>query len=208
MSRMGNSVTGCASHFIYSQYHFDSVFLTNILDTLRHRKGTFVRCHSALHQSREYITDFDCKSDQKEVPLAFVLCCLLYFSSPCLYLSFPSVICPTRWFLMLVGLCALPCAFAGSIIRSRGHFDIYWLVSGAESLLAENRTVIWLWKIALLQYQLSMYCSVKAHYSWPICSVWRITVQTSVCTFYLDPLSHKFHSWCSATSLPVSAVCF
>lgn len=65
MSRMGNSVTGCASHFIYSRYRFGSVILTNILDTLRHRKGTFVRCHSALHQSREYITDFDCKNDQK-----------------------------------------------------------------------------------------------------------------------------------------------
>lgn len=79
------------------------------------------------------------------------------------------------------------------IIRSRGHFDIYWLVNAAESLLGENRIVIWLCKIPLLQYQPSMYCSVKTHYSLPICSVWRITVQKCICTFSIVQLSHCFH---------------
>lgn len=78
----GNSVTRCASHFIYSRYRFGCVVLTK--DTLKHRKGTFVRCHNALHQSREYIANFDWKKERKEnlkkeVPLALVLCHLLYF---------------------------------------------------------------------------------------------------------------------------------
>lgn len=88
--------------------------------------------------------------------------------------------------------CTLPYVLFRSIIRSGGHFDTYWLVNTAESLLGENRTVIWLCKIALPQYQLYMYCNVKAHYSWPICSVWRITVQTSGCTFSLDPPAIAF----------------
>ncbi len=55
---MGNSMTRCASHFIYSQYHFGSVILTNILDTLRHRKGTFFRCHNALRRRGNILQGF------------------------------------------------------------------------------------------------------------------------------------------------------
>lgn len=107
------------------------------------------------------------------------------------------------------------CRFAHTSLRlsdllkkAGGHFDTYWLVNVAESLLGENRIVIWLCKIALAQYQLSLHCNVKAHYSWPICSTWQIAIHASVCTFHLDPLSHGSHSWFTTASLSVSAVCF
>lgn len=114
---------------------------------------------------------------------------------------------PTHWFFMLVDLCALPSVLVRSIIRSGGHFDTYWLPNAAESLLGENRTVIWLCKIALPQYQLSMYCNVKAHYSWPICTVWRITVQTSV--YALSTLTRSTMAFIHDILPPsLSAVCF
>lgn len=93
---------------------------------------------------------------------------------------------------LLVDLRTLPRVFVSSVIRSGGHFDTYRSANAAESLLGENRTVIWLCKIALTQYQRSMYGNARVHYSWPICSTWRITVHTNVCTSYLDPLSHSF----------------
>lgn len=48
MSAIGNSLTRCTSLFIYLQYHFGSAVLTNPLDTLRYKKGAFLRCHNAL----------------------------------------------------------------------------------------------------------------------------------------------------------------
>lgn len=67
---MGNSVTRCDSHlllfthFTIHTHCFGSFAATNILDTLRHRKGTFFRCYNALHQWREYITNLDCKKEK------------------------------------------------------------------------------------------------------------------------------------------------
>lgn len=40
-----------------------------------------------------------------------------------------------------------------------------------------------------------MYCNVKAHYSWPICSVQWIAVQRTVCTFFPDLLSRPVLSF-------------
>lgn len=213
---MGNSETRCASLFIYWHYHFGSVVLTNTLDTVTHRKGTFVICPSALRhwetisQRCFWELYFDC---EKRRPVYSFFSIMLPLMLPIIPLPSPLLSLQsslsTRWFF-IVDLCALTRArvLVKSIIRSREHFDTHWLVNVAESLLGENRTVIWLCKISLPQYQLSMYCNVKAHYSWPICGVWRITVQTSICTFYLDPLSHSFHSWYTAANLFVSAVCF
>lgn len=143
----------------------------NIVDTLRHRKGTFFSDATLPYISGGNILKIWAVKKKKK--------------------PFPSIIGPPHRFFTLVGPWALPCVFVGSIMRSRGQFEMYWLINAAESLLGENRSVIWLWKIALLQYQLSLYCNAKAHCSWPICS----TRPMTRCIFYLYPLSRTFLWW-------------
>lgn len=137
-----------------------------------------------------------------QVSPAFLQCCFKGFFFYIYHLSFCSISCPPCWSLIPAGLCSLPSTFLGSVVRRRRRFDIYWSVRVAESLLGENRTVIWLWKIAFLHFQLSMSCNVKAHYSWPTCSIWRIIAQT----VYLNPVGHDFHLLHTDTSLSVSDV--
>lgn len=58
----GHFVAWCASYFISLLYHFGCVMLTKTLWNID--KGTFVRCHNALNQSREYFTYFVCKKER------------------------------------------------------------------------------------------------------------------------------------------------
>lgn len=204
MSAIGNSLTRCTSLFIYLQYHFGSAVLTNPLDTLGYKKGAFLRCHNALDCQENllfWVFYVDCiKGGGKETVI-----CALYHPVAFTF-SFPHILCPTLS-QKACRFVPLPHVLVRFIIKGGGTF---WHLSISECcwLFVRWKLNHILRKTALQQLSPFMYCNVKAHYSWPICTEWQITFQTSVCTSYLDLLIHTFHLWCTAMRLCVSAVCF
>lgn len=120
--------------------------------------------------------------------------------------SFPHILCPTLS-QKACRFVPLPHVLVRFIIKGGGTF---WHLSIGECcwLFVRWKLNHILRKTALQQLSPFMYCNVKAHYSWPICTEWQITFQTSVCTSYLDLFIHTFHLWCTAMRLSVSAVCF